>query len=1617
LVLPVFIRLDAPTAGNSGVVQISVREEENVNKCLRKHTLPLAAFVLLASTAFAQSSPTAGNPLFSTEVGGQFDSVDLANSNVLINIPVRQKIGKIPFAASLVGNYGVYIQSLQSGKSWQVNSVANGSGVVTFGLSVPVLSTSLTFASTANECNSQPDTLLNQFAVVDASGTSHPLPTSAKFDILCPSGNVTSAQTTDGSGYTVVFDSVYSEITGLTYYIYDKSGNKTTASTLVPGANLTDPDGATMGYAPNSPMTGQPTITTYDDTLATTAVTATTPWGDPQPTQYSYLDSSGNTQTYGVAYSPYTVLTAFGCSGISEYNSGTILQLPVSISVPGGGSYTIAYEQTPGQSSSYTTGRISKLTLPSGGYISYTYADSAGHHGINCNSAVVPTLTRKVYDNYSNTTTTWTYVNSDNSATPGNYTVTETDPLGDTITHSFSGTYETQRVVADVTLGTLGTTITCFNGHNTSESGCISPSSVPALPITQTDVYTYLGTSSPPSLLETKFDTYGNVTAINKYDFGAAYPPSSSPVSSTGISYGTDNGTSCVAIGNYIYDKPCIVQVSNSTTTLSWSGYTYNAKGHATASSTFASGSDYGHMSYAYNTNGTVASTTETDNNTVTSYAYNGTGGCNAVLPTSVTYAIIGAVNYTWDCNGGVLKTVEDVNQQTTTYTHADPLWRLTETANPDGGISTTAYNTATSPWSISTCSTITSSSACPAGTSSVTSTANLDGLGRTYETQLTSDPGGTDLVVTAYDLLGRVASVTNPYRTTSDPTYGVTSYTYDALGRTTKVTNPDNTYRSSVYTNRATQTTDEVGIVKIYQPDGLGRLATVCDGINANEQANGANPSACGQDISANGFLTTYGYDALNDLTSVNYSGQTRSYSYDGLSRLLSETNPESGTTTYAYDSQMWGDSYQRTRSAPNGGSGSVTTTYTHDALHRLTQTSYSDGTTPTANFQYDMTSGWGGNSLANGVGHLTYAYTGSSTNYKTGTQYSYDPMGRTTYLFECGPLVCDTSGSASIIAYQYNYLGQPTSMQDDDPNRILSYSYNNAGELTTLSSSQAPTPLLWSMAYNALGEISSETRADVGSTTNTYDDRGRLTNHTAGSLYSSSLGYTASSNVASLTDSVNGTWAYGYAAHFAGRLGTATCSANCPAGASPFSYAYDQFGNRWATLAGANQYTFDANNHINDNGVTYDAVGNMIADGLGDSYVYDAESRLTSMNGTSYTASYDALGNRVEQTSAGITNDYIFALNGKILHYNTASSKGLGEDVYRGNEHIGLYSGGTVYMVHHDQVGSTRRWMVYSGTSWSSQDSVTNLPWGDDLTIASGSAVADHDTFADFIQDPDGEFKSETRRYSGIQGRWVTPDPAGMAAVDVTNPQTWNRYAYVTNNPLSLTDPTGLQTCPIPNNQSQALCQGGSYFNAFFISFNSWDPLDLGWEYSKLPPSVAGDADSIVLGNTRDPGETADAQDCNFGTSRPCGGGGGGGGAPSNAPLSPQAQACENKIQGAVNSALNTNSTYLGPTVGPGMNSMGYRNGAYNFNFFGPGVTNPVAGSNGGSGRFPGSGLHIPLPGGADPTIMPWGYNAQAGGSYFTAHYDSANPTDDLVSFFEHIINDVILRRPHGC
>ena len=51
--------------------------------------------------------------------------------------------------------------------------------------------------------------------------------------------------------------------------------------------------------------------------------------------------------------------------------------------------------------------------------------------------------------------------------------------------------------------------------------------------------------------------------------------------------------------------------------------------------------------------------------------------------------------------------------------------------------------------------------------------------------------------------------------------------------------------------------------------------------------------------------------------------------------------------------------------------------------------------------------------------------------------------------------------------------------------------------------------------------------------------------------------------------------------------------------------------------------------------------------------------------------------------------------------------------------------------------------------------------------------------------------------RKFATAQGRWLSPDPAGLAAANPANPQSWNRYAYVLNSPMGLVDPSGLQDC----------------------------------------------------------------------------------------------------------------------------------------------------------------------------------------------------------------------------
>jgi len=53
--------------------------------------------------------------------------------------------------------------------------------------------------------------------------------------------------------------------------------------------------------------------------------------------------------------------------------------------------------------------------------------------------------------------------------------------------------------------------------------------------------------------------------------------------------------------------------------------------------------------------------------------------------------------------------------------------------------------------------------------------------------------------------------------------------------------------------------------------------------------------------------------------------------------------------------------------------------------------------------------------------------------------------------------------------------------------------------------------------------------------------------------------------------------------------------------------------------------------------------------------------------------------------------------------------------------------------------------------------------------------------------------------RHHSSNLGRFMSPDPKILSARHLVNPQKWNRYAYVLNNPLAFFDPNGMDEVTI--------------------------------------------------------------------------------------------------------------------------------------------------------------------------------------------------------------------------
>ncbi len=131
--------------------------------------------------------------------------------------------------------------------------------------------------------------------------------------------------------------------------------------------------------------------------------------------------------------------------------------------------------------------------------------------------------------------------------------------------------------------------------------------------------------------------------------------------------------------------------------------------------------------------------------------------------------------SFSYNYANSELVSATDQNNNTTNYTYADSLGRLTETQGPpdsnNGGqrpTTTISYNDAAPSPSATT-------SVLMSGNTWKTSVAVRDGMGHVVQAQVTSDPSGTDYVDTVYNGVGLVNSVSNPHRSGSTNTDGTT--------------------------------------------------------------------------------------------------------------------------------------------------------------------------------------------------------------------------------------------------------------------------------------------------------------------------------------------------------------------------------------------------------------------------------------------------------------------------------------------------------------------------------------------------------------------------------------------------------------------------------------------------------------------------------------------------------------------------------------------------------------------------------------------------------------------------------------------------------------------------
>jgi RHS repeat-associated protein len=997
----------------------------------------------------------------------------------------------------------------------------------------------------------------------------------------------------------------------------------------------------------------------------------------------------------------------------------------------------------------------------------------------------------------------------------------------------------------------LDEAIVCYNGA--AFSTCKSPATAVKVPFSSVRVYTAVSGGATSSVLTT-LNAHGLPTELDRYDFDGTNKVRRVVGFGTG---GICNNTPPVP---YAYDRTCDISIfdpTNSGTTVPVSDtVTVYEQGTGNLTQIQNMVSQLYLFTYAqYNSNGTLKQVQD-PNGTWTYMQYD--GSCGSLLPTSTSNSfntVTTSTSYDSGCKGAVQTSTTGPDGVPVKATYNDPLWRADTTTARNGLVTTFSWPTLNTQEALSLLNT----------TSGVDVLTTTDGLGRTIAVQTRQSPSSDsyDTVTTSYDRLGRVSAVTEPFTATKcDAALGCwgtgarTTYTYFADGKPHVVTDANLgtvTYSYPASTSFGLDVVSTLGPAaqgenvksKQLEFDGLGRLKSVC------EITSQTGSISCGQANGGTGFPTAYLYDAVGRVKTVNQGIQQRQFVYDGIGRIVYEKNPEDEAHSYYYDS------FGGTSSLGDliAAYGEVTDTrFTYDGLHRMVSKTYgtNDAITDTVGFSYDFGT--------NGGGRLTEAWTCAAgtvpcpvSSAKTAETFGYDSLGNVTAYNQHSPRVPGNGWYTATETF-------------DAFGNLLTLNINGSGflNMTAWDGEARPT-----VATNDTGSISLQSAATYGPfgptsvtygngdvVTTGYDNIGHI-NYTK--LDVGGLGTSTAIN--DVTWNANGTV---YKVRTRSNLsGTATdvtatylyddlmriSSASSTDGNLNQTFAYDRYGNITATSGTPNMYTAgvdSATNRLTANadcgtgqiGPCYDHEGRLtIAENDDTIYTWDANGKLVGSDTNVYMR--DAFGREVENPntlsiwapafpSPMRTDNYghmtLPLPGGSSVHWSGGCSCGQEFSNFSHPDYLGNITASTNYL----SAGHSSVWRYRS-----------YAPFGQEFNVGNGyggwDGGADGFDGLDNVE-PAGLWDTPARKLDSVAGRWISPDPAGRSAASPGSPQSWNRYAYASNMPTVMSDPSGLcdwgsgttsgedvsSAGPCPN-----LEDSGSE-NSFGIAYNAGNMLD---------------------------------------------------------------------------------------------------------------------------------------------------------------------------------------------